>query len=378
MRFYESDAGDYPPWTEYRPTDQQSMPDYYNKMAFGYIDEAFAQCDDEAAPLILLQALILANFQLLVKGVHGRAWRSLGLSVRVAYELNLHLIDSADSSQTHNDAKRWSDDEERRRAWWAIWEMDVFASTIRRCPTAIDMTQNETKLPSDDESWFSDIPRESCFLDINASGRWKALQQAGSTSAKAWFIVINSYMREAQLLSSPRGLFRESSPVLSGSTPVAPPRIPQSSLRPAVVEVARKLENISLCLRCFTMALPRNLRYRDQFLGFEAKGPGQLRSSRHLHSSIYSIHVMSQLTRLMIQHYYVFRGSIRQPKEVKTVRGVKRNASLERHATPIRPDGVDAEAIGQYFEATENIIKIVDRSCDEHYKYLNPFLAVSQ
>ncbi|GME44975.1 uncharacterized protein LTHEOB_9938 [Neofusicoccum parvum] len=120
----------------------------FHSLSLQFLDAAIDECGDEPPSLCLLQVAILTTFYQLIQGVRGRAWRSLGLCVRMAYELGLHQVDSGEpyrqAPESTDSVTRWCFDEERRRAWWAIWEMDSFASTIRRCPTAIDWTENET------------------------------------------------------------------------------------------------------------------------------------------------------------------------------------------------------------------------------------------
>jgi hypothetical protein len=100
----------------------------------------------------------------ILSGVRGIAWRHLGTFIRLAYELDLHRIDSAEGSGSVYDAPKAIEAEEHRRAWWAIWEMDTFASIIRRSPTAINWPENETFLPIKDEFWYSGTEQTSCFL----------------------------------------------------------------------------------------------------------------------------------------------------------------------------------------------------------------------
>lgn len=112
---------------------------YYFDLACRLVAQGLEDCGDDSPPLCLLQALIITTLQKLIDGVRGKAWRSLGECVRIAYELQLHLVDLDDEQDddeipdvpSHSD---WIAKEERRRAWYAIWEFDVFASTIRRLP----------------------------------------------------------------------------------------------------------------------------------------------------------------------------------------------------------------------------------------------------
>lgn len=352
-------------------------PSYFLRLASQFIDQALQEYDNSPPPLSLLQAAILVAHGQLTQGVRGNAWRSLGTCVRIAYELNLHLIDSGYIPETVEvDVEQWCDREEKRRSWWAIWEMDVFASTIRRCPTAIDWSQNETLLPVEDESWFRGKPKASCFLEQDLTRRWNVIQRSGNHSAKAWFIVINSLMKDAQCISSPRSIPNLN---LRSDRREAPNTCRQETIANAAVEEARqKLETLSNSVRCFVLALPASLRFRNQYLGFDARLPGQITSARQDHCGIYNIYVMTQLATLMICQYDVFGGPIRT--------GWARNPSNSRLTQHPRGHGVlrwpfrgnndaDTMVLDQYFEAADNILTIVHRSCDNHVKWINAFLA---
>lgn len=117
--------------TMYQPP---PTPESFWDLAVQLIDQALHHCGDDAPPLCLLQAMVLTTFQQLVKGVRGRAWRSLGTCVRIAYELQLNLIDAqrVDYSGELSPERiaKWCADEERRRVWWTIWEFDVFGKLL--------------------------------------------------------------------------------------------------------------------------------------------------------------------------------------------------------------------------------------------------------
>jgi hypothetical protein len=350
---------------------------YFLGLASQLIDQALQEFDHSPPPLSLLQAAILLAHGQLTQGVSGKAWRSLGTCVRIAYELNLHLVDSGCATEDDKeDVEQWCDQEEKRRAWWAIWEMDVFASTIRRCPTAIDWSQNETLLPVDDESWFRGKPRASCFLELDLTRRWSVIQRSGNPSAKAWFIIINSLMKDAQCISSPRSIPNLN---LRDNPRDAPNTCRRQKMANAAVEDAReKLEILSNSVGCFVLALPAALRFRNQYLGFDVRLPGQMTSSRQEHCGIYNIHVMTQLATLMIHQYDVFGGPIRIGWARNGLNS-RLTAGHRNHENPWRPprgysDG-DITALDQYFEAADNILTIVRRSCDNHIKWINAFLA---
>lgn len=333
-------------------------PSHFLQLASRCVNEALEECGDQAPPLSLLQALVLLAHGQLTQGVRGKAWRSLGSCVRLAYESNLHLVD-AGFPRDSVDTRIWTENEEKRRVWWAIWEMDVFASTIRRCPTAVDWSQIETLLPVEDEYWFKGTPHASCFLELDLGLRWKALQDSGNRSAKAWFIVINSMMKDAQVISSPRGIPDHDSPGEPNSSAKAAK--PPNRAASTADKSREKLETISNSVRCFGLALPSVLRYRNQYLSFEGRQPRQINGLRQQHSGIYNIHVMTQLANLMTNHYDMF---------AETARGVSTRKS--------QSDGGKATthsmSMQQYFEAADEILKIVHRSGDDHIQYINAFL----
>ncbi|KAE8387117.1 fungal-specific transcription factor domain-containing protein [Aspergillus alliaceus] len=333
---------------------------HFLNLALRYIDDALRECGDRTPPLCLLQASILTAHCQLSQGVLGRAWRSLGTCVRLAYEMNLHLVDASFSNKGtgifDEEASRWSPNEEKRRAWWAVWEMDVFATTIRRTPPAIDWTQMEVLLPVKDEDWFVRKPRPSCFFQRDPTRRWKALEATGNQSPKAWFIVINSLMKEAQRISSPRGIPGSRARLRS-----------RSSKADQVDESRQRLEVIANAVRCFQLALPSHLKYKyHQFLGFEARVAGEITSKRQAHCSIYNIHVMTQLARLMIYRYDVFKGQIRV--------AIASSNSRQDNNDETAPEG-EHPTTKEYFDAADEVLAVVHRSSDDHVRYINPFLS---
>lgn len=326
---------------------------YYLDLTAGYINEALNECGDYTPPLCILQACIISTHCQLSQGVLGKAWRSLGTCARLAYEMNLHLVDvgaSSGSSAAETHPAQWCEDEGKRRAWWAVWEMDVFATTIRRTPTAIDWSQIDTLLPVENRYWFERKPRPSCFLEMDPVCRWKTLQRSGNESPKAWFIVINSLMKDAQRISSPRG-------VPSASTDYS------NDCRPDSMNAARRrLEVIENAVQCYRLALPSHLKYHNQYLGFEPRAPGQ--NKRQDHCSIYNIYMMTQLARLMIHRFDAF--------------GERPRVAISSHdldASTDSRDWTESLAIKQYFEAADDLLIIVRRSCDDHIRYINPFLS---
>ena len=337
-------------------------PEYFHRIATRLVSDALEECSDNAPPLCILQAMILTTFQQLATGVRGRAWRSLGICIRIAYELELHLIDQRNDQDQDftisQNVENWVSEEERRRAWWALWEFDVFASTIRRLPTAIDWLRNETWLPIDDEFWFAKKSFPSCHLAMNPHQRWKLLEKSGNKSGRAWYIVINSLMRSAQSIwgSSRRNL-----------QPVNKSKGDSTPISKSAEEAENEMSTVSDAICCFTMALPLNLTHRGEFLSFRASKYAATKPSRQNDSDKYSIHIMKQLSRFMVYHHRVFRSAGRDAAEAS----LKGNSWTRDSAAKSPNQG----AWSQYLDAADDIIAVIRNSSSDHIQYVNPYLA---
>ncbi|KEF58645.1 uncharacterized protein A1O9_06571 [Exophiala aquamarina CBS 119918] len=325
--------------------------------------------------------MILNTLCLLVQGVRGRAWRLLGTCIRSAYELNLHLIDAGKPRGHYqpSSVEQWCIEEEWRRAWWAIWEMDVFASVIRRCPAGIDWSQNETFLPVEDEQWYRGEPQPSCPLELNGAERWKTLVAAKTQSPRAWFIIINSLMKDAQNISSPMNIEK---PMIPDSRHKEDNIIPTKSHREHTRKQTPAVSRLNIVLNslyCTVMALPRELRYYGQYLDFsgcDIKHQGAI-AQRQIHSHVYGIYMMIQLTKLMVLKYHVFRAGMSWTSQ----RNLGSENSPDAGSTNIATseasyiETTESPHLAQYFEASENVVRIT-RSCSEDfYTHVNPFTA---
>ncbi|KAF2179306.1 hypothetical protein K469DRAFT_641512 [Zopfia rhizophila CBS 207.26] len=350
----------------------------FHALALKFIQEAIEECADETPPLCLLQSLALTTYYLLTNSVRGRAWRLLGSCVRIAYELRLHLVDyegKVDSPKVGVNLARWSADEERRRCWWAIWEMDVFASTIRRCPTAIDWTMNDTCLPIQDEFWFHNQYCPSCFLERRPMDRWKKLKESGNESASAWFIIINSLMRNAQVLS--RGNLQG---ILPGSDPNNNVAQLTDYFRNAYKkkrseEDSTQLTILAHALRCTTSVLPESLAYKGENLSFasmdqHSTSDGLEQSYGRLNSAKYSIYMITQLAAFMIYHHYAFGEILNGTIFAEEPRNPGFGWAVPDQAIPPNCKGLQS-----CLQAADNILAIINRSSEDHVKYVNPFHA---
>ncbi|KAF0324107.1 fungal specific transcription factor, partial [Colletotrichum asianum] len=356
---------------------------YFHGLARKLIDQAIDECDDDPPPLCVLQALILCTFYELTRGVRGRAWRMVGTCVRVAYELRLHLVDSMAPTtppSTTTELDQWSTMEERRRSWWAIWEMDVFASTVRRCPTAIGQDLNETYLPVPDDMWFKNTYQPSCLLDPNPTERSRKLALSGNDSSAAWFITINSIMRNAQVLAQ-GNLHSILSDLAPGDDFHSLKRYFHGSFRRRQsAEDTRQLSMLLKALQQTVADLPQRLAYKGTQLGFGSSTPSfasnktQAVSDKKLDAAQHSIFLATQLARFMIYHHYAFSEVL-----LGTIfsESGSSSPSLGWTATPRDPKErlSHSEGLRNCLKASDDIYAIICRSSDTHVKWTSPFLA---
>lgn len=326
-------------------------PETFHTLARKFIAAALDESSEDAPSLCVLQALILSTFHQLWQDVRGLAWRSLGLCIRVAYELNLHKIDAERiANQNDNsayDKEQWILDEERRRAWWAIWELDAFACTIRRLPTGLDLTQTKTFLPVSDEDWFGGTCQPSCCLDADPKARWKMLENCANQSWKSWYIVVNSMMRDAHLLSYCRGRYGTSG------------------------TIREELKTLEESLSSFRRALPKQLSYHNEYLGFHSKTSMETQSTLTSDCATYSLYMMTQLTKFMIYHYQMFWEG-RTAESTSTV-GLAEDSTDQQHPPPTY--NVNIEAWSRYLESADNILRMIRNSSPYHVRYVNPLFA---
>ncbi|KAE8360996.1 hypothetical protein BDV27DRAFT_148185 [Aspergillus caelatus] len=315
-------------------------------------------------PLLVVQSMLLLTFYDLVESAEGRGWRSVGSLVRIAYELRLHLVDGNASDPANDHPDLWHAKEERRRTWWAIWELDAFSSTVRRLPSAIDWNQNWTWLPVDDESWLQKTPRPSCYLVADPMERFKALQRCNNQSAKAWFIVANSLMRTAYCIANSQEYFW-TPPSFHPPHPGRPP-LPQQEMSAQIRKAQQILSN---SLYCFSVALPRHLRYRGQHLFSNVVSAPQ--STRKCDSDIYSIHTMVKLTDFMLSDSNGL-GTASRPAEP----GASFPTQSESLLNPEDQQARELEQIlARNISMAEAVLSLVRSSGPDHVHLVNPFLA---
>lgn len=335
------------------------------------------KCGNKPPPLSLVQSLILTTFYELVGSLRGVAWRSLGTVIRVAYELQLHMVDSPLPQSSHisgsNESERWIRAEERRRAWWTIWELEVFATTIRKCPSGIDQREHTTWLPVGDSQWFSGHVTPSCPLEIDPTKRWKALQTSGNDCSSAWYIVINSLMRDAHRLSihtiPPKQVLEETD--LSQQTQANNPCQVDPDSDPAA-----DLAILDNCIMCFDLALPTHLQYRQEFL-FPKAAPRDRYASRTSDCKKQLIYAMTQLARLMVLHKECFGDNIRVcSMQFADETSFPTTSTTSRTATNTNQTTANVKAAwSRYLEAADSIVSVIRNTSLDHIRYGHPLLA---
>ncbi|KAJ4187442.1 hypothetical protein NW759_016892 [Fusarium solani] len=149
---------------------------------------------DETDPsLQYLQGCILLTCYQYTSGPSHIAWILNGVCVRFAYDLDLCNMDECqDASQTS--PTEWTDLEERRRAFWLVWELDTFGSTMARRPSAINRNRMAVRLPVCDAAWFAEQPVDSPILDPRPVEAWKMLFDSPNQDERAWFLLTNFLM----------------------------------------------------------------------------------------------------------------------------------------------------------------------------------------
>lgn len=110
--------------------------------------------------------------------------------IKFAWDLELHLVDDVEEPTCHS-VDDWSTKEARRRAWWAIWELDTFEGIASRRPSMIDRSRCRVMLPVSDEAWFSNTPVRSVEVSADILQCWKTLKDSPNQDERAWFLVSN-------------------------------------------------------------------------------------------------------------------------------------------------------------------------------------------
>ncbi|RHZ69813.1 hypothetical protein CDV55_107029 [Aspergillus turcosus] len=159
-----------------------------------------ADCDREPT-LRALQGRILLTYYQLTSEPCFQSWLGTGECCRMAYSLYLHQIDrdtTISAEKSGDPVQNWVDQEELRRAWWAIFQLDGFASVIAFRPFNIDQQNMDVLLPVSDDAWFSGRPTASAKLSSKGpSSTWRCLEGCENQDPYAWYLICAYLVRAA-------------------------------------------------------------------------------------------------------------------------------------------------------------------------------------
>lgn len=172
--------------------------DFFAKEAQSIYADAIRSQGEEAPTLPFLQGCILLAFYHSTNCSNTFQWALIGSITRLAYDLGINSVD--EDITAHPDKPQWTSSEdwihreELRRAWWAIWELDTFASTVSKRPYMIDRNTMRVLLPVSDEHWFAGNPVASAPMGCTPATAWKSLQDSANQDERAWFLIANFLM----------------------------------------------------------------------------------------------------------------------------------------------------------------------------------------
>lgn len=148
--------------------------------------------------LIWLQGCILLAYY---KQAMNPNWTGDMLTTRcreLAYALELNKIDEQppkDVQANQQPPKEdWIAKEERRRAWWSVWELETFDCMASRRLATRRYHEVSVFLPVSDAAWFANEPVASACLDPNPLLAWKSLKNSANDDPRAWFLIGNDIM----------------------------------------------------------------------------------------------------------------------------------------------------------------------------------------
>ncbi|KAH7087323.1 fungal-specific transcription factor domain-containing protein [Paraphoma chrysanthemicola] len=155
---------------------------------------------EENWSLMFLQGYIMSAYYDLTARPSAQAFTGIGFCCRMAHAMLLHQIDSpgqATSTQAGVFDTGWTSLEEQRRAWWALVEMDNFASIVGGLPFALSLERAQVNLPVPDEAWFDALPTCSVTIPSKSSQVvWNVLKTNEIEDPYAWYLICNNIMRD--------------------------------------------------------------------------------------------------------------------------------------------------------------------------------------
>lgn len=177
----------------------------FSAMAQKIYEDAVRLNEIENCTFSLLQGCILLAFYYQTSRPSTTSWMLIGTCCRIAIELGLNKLDEsiifAPQDAQWTSIMEWSQKEEKRRAWWLVWELDVFSSTILRRPHTIDKSQMQVLLPVSDANWLANNPVASAAFPSDPLSAWGTLNDTPNQDERAWFLVSSYLMATAHDIS---------------------------------------------------------------------------------------------------------------------------------------------------------------------------------
>ena len=146
-----------------RLTSSESQPEEFHSAAISHLDSflgSAAAMDGGGGGLEELQAVLLLAGLALLRPVAPGLWYIIGVAVRLAVDLGLHLEDAEPESDpalsisvpekansTSAGRKQWTKDL-RRRLWWCVFSFDRLVSSCVGRPFGINDQMTTTSFPS--------------------------------------------------------------------------------------------------------------------------------------------------------------------------------------------------------------------------------------
>lgn len=143
----------------------------------------------ETPTLTYLQGCILLAFHYYTSGLSSQGWILVGVCLRLADELGLPRIDSEVNAEAAH--LEWVEQEERRRAWWLVWELDVFGSSVCQRSFSTEWRRASVKLPVRDDFWFACQETDAPRLPRRLGSIWLVLDSLSRKDARMWFLLAN-------------------------------------------------------------------------------------------------------------------------------------------------------------------------------------------
>lgn len=162
---------------------------------FPSVFDKFNSLDADMPRLRCLQGCILMAYYLLASNPGSRSWMMTGICCRMAYEMELDKIEEKFTTINNHE---WAKTEEKRRAWWAAWELDGVASTLSQRPFSINRHSMSVHLPVSDAAWFRNERVGSISLDSNPLTSWKTLRASPNQDERAWYLASKCLLKTAQ------------------------------------------------------------------------------------------------------------------------------------------------------------------------------------